>query len=439
MISTRASDQQIKDHYDVVIIGGGIVGLTLACALSSSALRIALVDEQQSMMRSHTRDTQPVLATRVSAITPGSQRIFANLGVWPLIQKQRMGIFSKMEVWEPGSGSGSASAITFAVKNTVDGAMGYIIENEIIVAALSEHLQNCCNIDWLCPAKLQHLVLEKNQASVQLLQSKQSGHHDKDSKDNKDNKDDRVLTAKLIIGADGGVSPVRRLANIDVCSWDYAHSAIVATVRCEKPHQAVARQRFLSEGILAFLPLSELNLCSIVWSVSPERAQQLMDLTAEDFAYALATAFDHQLGAVTVCSERAVFPLRMRHAKQYVLPHLALVGDAAHTIHPLAGQGVNLGLLDAACLAEVILDAQQRGRDFASYATLRRYERWRKGENLLMISVIEALKRLFACETLPIPLLRSLGLSLTNKTPLLKNTLLRRAMGVSGDLPKLAY
>jgi len=212
---------------------------------------------------------------------------------------------------------------------------------------------------------------------------------------------------------------------------------VVANVRTAVPHQETAWQRFLPTGPLAFLPLHD-GRCSIVWSTTPEQADSLLALDERDFGAALAEAFDWRLGAIVEVGPRTAFPLRLQHAHAYVQPGIALIGDAAHVVHPLAGQGVNLGLLDAATLAEVVSDAVAAGQDFASLKTLRRYERWRKGDNLLMLGVMDGFKRLFGNTLPPVRLLRNVGLNLTDAAGPLKNLIARRAMGLAGDLPKLA-
>jgi len=212
---------------------------------------------------------------------------------------------------------------------------------------------------------------------------------------------------------------------------------VVGNVRTAEPHQETAWQRFLPTGPLAFLPLHD-GRCSIVWSTTPEQAEALLALDESAFAGALADAFDQRLGSIIEVGPRGAFPLRLQHAHAYVKPGLALIGDAAHVVHPLAGQGVNLGLLDTATLAEVILDALDAGRDFASFKTLRRYERWRKGDNLLMLGVMDGFKRLFGNSLPPVRLLRNAGLNLTDAAGPLKNLIARRAMGLEGDLPRLA-
>jgi 2-octaprenylphenol hydroxylase len=246
-----------------------------------------------------------------------------------------------------------------------------------------------------------------------------------------------VLQTRLLVGADGARSWVREQCGIAVTSTDYHQRAVVATVRTEQPHRDTAWQRFLPGGPLAFLPLPE-GYCSIVWSTTPEHADALLAMDETAFCAALTDAFAARLGKVQSAVGRAAFPLSAQHAGRYVQPRIALVGDAAHTIHPLAGQGVNLGFADSAALAEVLIAALQKRQDIGSLGVLRRYERWRKGENLLMLEVMTGFQKLFGSELTAVRQARNLGLNLVQRLMPVKNLIIRRAMGLQGDLPALA-
>jgi len=230
---------------------------------------------------------------------------------------------------------------------------------------------------------------------------------------------------------------VRSLAGITTSGWSYGQKAIVATVTTELSHQATAWQRFLPEGPLAFLPLSN-GASSIVWTVSPSRADELLALDDVGFMAELSAAFEHRLGAVLTVGERAAFPLTMRHADSYVAPHLALIGDAAHVIHPLAGQGANLGLMDAASLAEVIVVARNNKREIGSSVQLRRYARSRKGDVVMMINAMEGFKRLFGASSSWLIELRNQGMGFVDRTAPFKNCFIQQMVATSGDLPALA-
>lgn len=397
--------------YDLIIAGGGMVGSTLACALGDADLRIALL-ESAPLERIR---PSPEIDLRVSAINRASQRIFAAIGAWDGMTAWRVSPFRDMRVWD----AGGFGQIHFDSATLGEPLLGWIIENRVIQYALLQRVQQLPTVDLLSPVTLETAwSLDTGGWQVRLS-------------------DGREFTTRLLIGADGAQSKVRELAQIGTQGWSYDQKALVAKVRTSEPHQETAWQRFLASGPLAFLPLHD-GSCSIVWSTTPERADQLLALDEYDFAQMLAEAFDHRLGAIIQVGPRGAFPLRLQHARSYIKPGLALIGDAAHVVHPLAGQGVNLGLLDAATLAEVLQDGLSAGHELGALRVLRRYERWRKGDNLLMLGAMEGFKRLFGYTLPPVRLLRNLGLSVTDATDFLKNRITRRAMGLEGDLPKLA-
>ena len=402
----------MNTDYDLIIAGGGMVGSALACALGQADLRIALLEGAPLDRIRPGAD----LDSRVSAISRASQRIFAAVGAWDGMTAWRVSPFRDMRVWD-ATGLGS---IHFDSADLGEPLLGWIIENRVIQYALLERARPLPAVELLCPVALETAqVLENGRWWVQLS-------------------DGREFTTRLLVGADGASSKVRQLAGIATRGWGYDQHAVVANVRSAEPHQETAWQRFLPTGPLAFLPLHD-GRCSIVWATTPEQADALLALNEGEFGEALAAAFDLRLGAIIKVGPRAAFPLRLQHADAYVKPGIALIGDAAHVVHPLAGQGVNLGLLDAATLAEVLLDAVAAGHDdIGSFKVLRRYERWRKGDNLLMLGVMDGFKRLFGNPLPPVRLLRNIGLNLTNAAGPLKNLIARRAMGLEGDLPRLA-
>jgi 2-octaprenylphenol hydroxylase len=299
--------------------------------------------------------------------------------------------------------------------------LGHLVENRVVQDALLERLQDS-GVELLAHARLEQL---RRSGSGWLLQLA----------------DGRELRTPLLVAADGAHSAVRRLAGCATREWDYLHQAIVTSVRCEQPHQATAWQRFTDDGPLAFLPLDrggDRHWCSIVWSCTPAEAERLMALDDAAFAQALGRAFEQRLGAVLQVDPRLCLPLRQRHAKRYVEPGLALIGDAAHVIHPLAGQGVNLGFLDAATLAEVLLHASARGEQLADARVLGRFERRRMPHNLAMMAAMEGFERLFQTDRLPLRWLRNAGLRLMDGHHEAKGLFVRQALGLSGDLPALA-
>ncbi|MBK8509797.1 MAG: UbiH/UbiF/VisC/COQ6 family ubiquinone biosynthesis hydroxylase [Candidatus Competibacteraceae bacterium] len=401
----------MNTDYDLIIAGGGMVGSALACALGQSDLRIALL-EGAPLERAR---PGAELDLRVSAISRASQRIFAAVGAWDGITAWRVSPFRDMRVWD----AGGFGQIHFDSADIGEPLLGWIVENRVIQYALLERARQLPAVELVCPAELETAKLaDDNRWRIRLS-------------------DGRELAARLLVGADGAQSKVRQSAGIETGGWSYHQKGVVANVRAAEPHQETAWQRFLPTGPLALLPLHD-GRCSTVWSTSPEQADALVAMDEQDFARLLGEAFEWRLGSIVQVGARAAFPLRLQHTHQYVKPGLALIGDAAHVVHPLAGQGVNLGLLDAATLAEVILDAAAAGQPISSFKTLRRYERWRKGDNLLMLGVMDGFKRLFGASLPPVPLIRNLGLNLTDAAKPIKNRIARRAMGLEGDLPRLA-
>jgi 2-octaprenylphenol hydroxylase len=391
-----------ENHYDIIIVGAGIVGLTLACALSDSHLKIALIDKNPPAVEY----LESAIDLRVSAITLASQHIFSKLNVWQNIPAHKISAFNKMHVWEAIGGG----HIDFTSQSIYKQNLGFIIENRCLQTALWMCLQQK-SIDFIVGQVEVIRYLENN---VEIILNSND-----------------VFSTTLLVGADGAQSKVRKQMNVDVTSWEYKHTAIIAQVKTELSHQKTAWQCFLPTGPLAFLPLSDAHQTSIVWSASPSEAQRLLALDDQIFSDQLTQVFQKKLGKIEVASQRLSFPLTMRHVKNYLKPGMALIGDAAHTIHPLAGQGVNLGILDAIMLAETILNTHKKGRLIGALYNLRAYERARKSENWIMLAVVEAIKHLFAGEALPLATLRTLGLNATNKIDFIKNYLMRHAMGLT--------
>jgi 2-octaprenylphenol hydroxylase len=398
-----------KNEFDVIIIGGGMVGATLARALAPTRLRIALIEPQPPQAE----HTDTLFDLRVSAITRASQRIFEALGVWQDMVARRVSPFREMHVWEE-----QGKEIHFDSADLSEPYQGHIIENSVITASLYDGLEQQANLQCLFGHSCRHLERQAQTWQVQLDDGSQ-------------------LQAALLVGADGSRSWLRQQAQISVRGWDYDHAAVVTYVKTEKPHQDTAWQRFVNKGPLAFLPLTD-GYSSIVWSTQPDNAKRLCDLPETDFADELANAFALRLGQITHVGPRAMYPLRFLMAEQYVKEGIALVGDAAHTMHPLAGQGVNLGLLDAAALAEVVQAAGNARRCPGSLQTLRRYERWRRSENMSMLMMVDQIQRLFGNEQPGLRWLRTTGMDIVGRIPLVKDEILEHAMGNRGDLPQLA-
>jgi len=398
------------ERFDVIVIGGGIVGATAACALGEAGLDVALVEARGA----EASPAKPRRDPRVFAVTRASERILRSLQAWDAMSPADVFAFTDMEVWD----AGGSSALHFDCAELGEPYLGHIIEPRIILAALLERLRTVSRITLLRPARFREIHVAPDEVVVEL-------------------EDDRVLHARLVIGADGVRSPVRDALGIKTREHDYRQSSLVALVRTTESHRRTAWQRFLPGGPLAFLPL-EANWCSIVWTRPTADVERLLTLDRASFHAELGAAFDFRLGEITDSGEREAWPLKRRHAEHYVTSRAALIGDAAHAIHPLAGQGVNLGLLDAATLVQVVLEAHSQGRDFGTLRNLRRFERWRRGDNALMMSAMDGINALFSNASAPLRSVRVMGLGMVNRTAVVRHLLMRHAMGLGGDLPKLA-
>ncbi|MEY6432526.1 UbiH/UbiF/VisC/COQ6 family ubiquinone biosynthesis hydroxylase [Thioalkalicoccus limnaeus] len=397
-------------HQDLLVIGGGLVGAAVAAACAGRGLSIAVIEARPPVRNGPADHGDP----RVCALNRASQRILSRLGVWGRITELGVSPYRRMEVWDAIGGG----RIQFDSADLGEPDLGHIVENRILQSALWERLEHCPEVTLIAPARIMDLTLGAESALVTLH-------------------DGRQIAARLVVGADGRDSRVREFAGIGTRGWDYDQRAIVTTARTEWPHAETAWQRFLPTGPVAFLPLAD-GRCSIVWSAVEGYAQTLLALSDEAFCEALGEAIEHRLGRILAVGPRTAFALRLQHATNYCQPRLALVGDAAHAVHPLAGQGLNLGLLDAAELAAAIDRAIDRGRDIGSFATLRRYERARRGDNWVMLLAFDGLKRLFGNDQAWLAFARSLGLGLTDRLGPVKNHLGATALGIRGALPPLA-
>ncbi|MBB6056312.1 FAD-dependent monooxygenase [Tolumonas osonensis] len=389
---------------DLVIVGGGMVGLALASALRNSGLRIAVVDKKLPS------DITADAATRVSALNLASERFLSRIGAWPLLSRKQY--FSAMSVWERDSFAHfDVDASQFEQQH-----LGHIVENNVVQQALLATLQDSA-VELLIPAQIQS-VSENEQGIALVLDNQQ------------------MLFTRLLVAADGANSQLRQQFRIPLTSWDYQQTALVATIRTAEPHQQVARQVFTPEGPLAFLPLWQDNLCSIVWSLPSLLAEDLASCQEAEFNHRLAATFDMKLGLCELVSARELCPLTARYARQQVQSRLILLGDAAHTIHPLAGQGVNLGFMDAAALSDTLQQMLAQGIPVDDARMLRRYERWRKAEAVQWLATMEGFKRLFSGDDPIKKLIRGTGMRLAEYSMPLMKPLLSKALGTSGELPE---
>ncbi len=398
-------------EFEVVVVGGGMVGATLACSLARGGINVALLDTQKPP----TEWLPDTIDLRVSALTLASQKILDTLGVWSPMADLGVSPFRSMRVWD----SIYQGELFFDSADVGEESLGYIVENRVTVAALWQMLESLVDASVLDPARV--VGLQQTTDAIILKLS-----------------DDRSIKAGLVVAADGRDSTIRSLVGIEVNGWSYGQDALVTTVKPTYSHKETAYQWFLTEGPLAFLPLKN-GECSIVWTSASRSTKKNIALSEDDFLTELEKASGGMLGKIKSAGKRVSFPIGLQFARAYTNNRVVLVGDAAHTIHPFAGQGANMGLLDAAALTELMLNARFQGRSISSRQILRRYERWRKGDNLAMLGGMDSLKRVFGVSFEPFGRLRSLGMNLINDSAILKNFLNKYAMGVRGDLPKLAY
>jgi 2-octaprenylphenol hydroxylase len=387
--------------FDVVIAGGGLVGLSLAALLGRAAFRVALVEAREPRL-----DWPPgSVDLRVYAISRASESLLRDAGAWPAIEPSACA-YTDMRVWDAGGGGD----IHFDSAELGEPGLGSIIESRVMEKALLDVVGRLPAVTRFCPASISAFSDADDSLAVEL-------------------EDGRVLSAALLVGADGRHSRVRDQAGIHARVSDYDQQALVAVVTCERSHEETAWQRFLPTGPLAFLPLRD-GRCSIVWSATTDEAQRLLALDDEAFCEALGEAFERRLGKVVSVGERVLFPLARQHAERSVAPRLALVGDASHVIHPLAGQGVNLGFKDVRELADVLTAARQQRRDPGALSVLRRYERARKGDNLATMLAMDGFKHLFGSRVPPVRWLRNAGLDLVDAAAPVKHLIMRAAMGL---------
>lgn len=388
-------------HVDIAIVGGGIVGLTLACALKNSELQVAIIDKADCIQALGEKPS-----ARVSAINQANISALQALNVWSHLQQDRACAYTEMHVWDKDS----FGDIHFSCDEMGSDALGVIVENQALVNALATAVSKQDNVSMLT-AGIERVLAGPNQTMLML-----------------DNND--ALSCRLLVGADGANSYVRKQAGFPITFKDYEHTAIVANIRTEQPHNNVARQAFTPTGPLALLPMADPHVCSIVWSQQPEAAASLSSLDDSAFCNALSAASNCVLGTFTLETQRTSFPLTMRYAREWAKDGVALVGDAAHTIHPLAGQGANLGMQDALVLATSLANLASDGKDIGLHKHLRAYERARKTQAMKMIAAMDGFKFLFDGDDPLKKLIRGVGLSATNKLDAVKNAFVSHAMGM---------
>jgi len=405
--------------FDIAICGAGMVGATLAALLRSDPvlrdLRVALIETHFPAQAPGTE-----VDIRVSAISRASQRILTHAGAWQLLPAAQRAPYGDMVVWDALSGADSREALRFSASSLGEPDLGHIVANNCLQWAALEAAANANERITRFATELAGITVDEDAARLSLT-------------------DGRHFSARLVIGADGAHSVSRNCVGITTHARPYRQTALVTHVRTEQPHRQTAWQRFLPQGPIAFLPLND-GRSSIVWTTTPEHAAELLQLDEATLAAQIAAAGDHVLGAVEMAAPRAAFPLRLAQVDEYCRHRFVLVGDAAHSMHPLAGQGVNLGFMDIASLAQVLSEARQAGASvdaLSELRVLRRYERWRKTENSVALGLVDVLNRLFSNEQRSAGALRRTGLRLIQQLPLVKRSLMLRALGMAGERPDM--
>lgn len=401
----KTDDQIIAD---VVIGGGGLVGCSLGLVLAKAGLEVVVVDSQDPA-----RMREAKFDGRVCSISYGSMRVLEGIGLWDSLRSDAEPILD-IRV----SDQNSSLFLHFDHRELGDDPLGWIVENRNTRKALFEAASLCSNLHYLAPVSVRSCEPCSWFTEVHLT-------------------DGRIVKTPLAIAADGRNSILRQMAGISITGWQYAQTGIVCTIEHEKPHLGIAHERFLPAGPFAVLPING-NQSSIVWTEKTNLVKELLTLDSDEFLAELNQRLGNFLGNVNIIGPLWTYPIALSHAQRYVSKRLALVGDAAHAIHPLAGQGFNLGIRDIAILAELIVDRYRLGMDIGAMDLLSRYERWRRFDAVSLIAVTDSLNRLFSNNFEPVRLIRDVGLAAVNHTPPLKQLFMRHAMGLVGELPRLA-
>ncbi len=411
-MSGEAMKSSENIRFDVVIAGGGMVGLTLGLALAKSGVETAVVDGL---------DPASVLEAkfdgRVSSFARASRRMLTALGLWPHLADVAQPIFDIVV----GDGSvkdgASAALLHFDHREMGDQPLAHMIENRHFRMALQREIANAPSLTLIAPQRVTSATLGRASIEVELG-------------------DGQRLDAALCIAADGRDSPLREAMGIKTIGWAYAQTGIVATIAHERPHDGVAHELFLPSGPFAILPMTG-NRSSIVWTERSAQAPAFLSSSDDDFVREVGQRFGDQWGALGIAGPRWSYPLSMQLALAYMAPRFALAGDAAHSVHPIAGQGLNLGLRDAAALAEVVVEARRLGLDIGSEAVLARYQSWRRFDNAMFTASMDALNRLFSNDIAPMAMARRFGMDVVDSITPLKRFFMRQAGGEGGEVPRL--
>ena len=403
--------------FDIVIVGGGLVGASLACALGDTPLKIAVIEATP-----FAADTQPSFDARTVALAYGSRRIFDSLSLWPAMETLGVTPIKKIHV----SDRGHAGLSHLDSRQEGVEALGYVVETRVLGQVLHQAVQAIDNVSFLCPARVTGVAMQPDRAHIDIHAEGK----------------DLTLTARLLVAADGGNSLIRKLLGIRTFRIDYDQSAVIANVASDRPHRNIAYERFTADGPMALLPSRGTDgaddTYALVWTVRHAERDRVRKLDDAAFLAELQQRFGDRAGRFVRASQRHVYPLGWMQSREHVRARLAIIGNAAHTLHPVAGQGFNLGLRDVAALAQVVLDGVRDGRDPGELRLLRDYARWRRCDQLQTALFTDGIVRTFSTGFAPLALARNLGLTLVDILPPLKHGLARHAMGIGGKLPRLA-
>ncbi|CEJ43583.1 FAD-dependent hydroxylase [Umezakia ovalisporum] len=406
--SQQTPPNQRGYDYDLVIVGGGIVGLTLASALKNSGLSILLIEARVA--------SAAVAKGQAYAVHMLSALIYQGIGIWDKISPQ-IAKYCQVRL----SDADYPEVVKFVTDDLGTSELGYVAEHQALLEPLQEFVQNCPNVTYLCPAEVVKTEYQQDIVAIDMKIAEKI----------------QTVRSKLLVAADGSRSRIREAAGIKTSGWKYWQSCIVAFVKPEKSHNNTAYEKFWTSGPFAILPLPG-NRCRIVWTAPHAEAEAMCALDDEEFLAELTRRFGNQMGKLELLGHRFIFPVQLMQSHHYVLPRLALIGDAAHNCHPVGGQGLNLGIRDAAALAQVLQTADEAGEDIGHLKVLKGYERWRKVENLTILGFTDLLDRMFSNNFLPLVIIRRLGLWMMLRIPMLKVFTLKLMIGLKGRTPELA-
>jgi 2-octaprenyl-6-methoxyphenol hydroxylase len=405
--SSQLCPEKPCPEYDVIVVGGGIVGAVAACGLGQMGLKVAIVEAASRSVA--------VSRGQAYSINLLSAQVFDDLGLWQTIRPQ-VETYRSVQLSDGDYGT----VVKFSPEDIGAETIGYVAEHRVLIDALQAELERLPTVDWICPARVVHTVRADAQTLVTIDRSGTI----------------QQLKTALVVAADGHQSPLRTAANIKTIGWKYWQSCVVAFIQPEYPHDQIAYERFQPDGPFAILPLPN-GLCRIVWTALNSDTDRILNLSPSDFMAELRDRYGDHMGQLTLVGEPSVFPVRLLHSMNYVQPGLALIGDAAHCCHPVGGQGINLGIRDAAALVNIMQKTIGTHANIGSLSVLKQYERWRMWENLLVLGLTDTLTRVFSNQILPIVVLRRISLWVLQHIAPIRSRVLRLMQGLTGRSPRI--